>query len=143
MTTRRTRSARRKSAIASVVGMLFILALSILLTAYFSAVYSSYAEYNSAVNEADQIILQRNQEKLEANLQTANDKITVSSYWGGSSLIEYVVNVNNGGVYSSCAGLPLGVPAAGQNTINLNSCGIGNGQSLLIITDLGNSFIVS
>jgi hypothetical protein len=135
--------ARARSAIASVVGMLFILALSILLTSYFSAVYSSYSEYNAAVNAADQIILQRNQEKLEANLQTANDKITVSSYWGGSSLIEYVVNLNNADVYSSCASLPAGVPAAGQNAINLKSCGVGNGQSLLIITDLGNSFIVS
>lgn len=140
---RTRRGGRARSAIASVVGMLFILALSILLTAYFSAVYSSYSEYNAAVNAADQIILQRNQEKLEANLQTANDKITVSSYWGGSSLIEYVVSVNNGDVYSLCAGLPLGVPAAGQNTINLNGCGVGNGQSLLIISDLGNSFIVS
>ena len=138
-----TRRRRTRSAIASVVGMLFILALSILLTAYFSAVYSSYSEYNGAVNAADQIILQRNQEKLEANLHTANDKITVSSYWGGSSLIEYVVNVNNGDVYSLCAGLPLGVSAAGQNTINLNSCGVGNVQSLLVITNLGNSFIVS
>ncbi len=135
--------ARRRSAIASVVGMLFILALSILLTAYFSAVYSSYSEYNTAVNAADQIILQRNQEKLEANIQTSNDKITVSSYWGGSSLVEYVVNISNGAVYSSCAGLPLGVPAAGQNTINVNSCGVSKGQSLLIITDLGNSFIVT
>ncbi|MDG6907043.1 MAG: hypothetical protein JRN20_14820 [Nitrososphaerota archaeon] len=132
----------RKTAIASVVGMLFILTLSILLTAYFSAIYSSYSEYNSAVNAADQIILQRNQERLQASMQ-ANEKIGVSSYWGGSSLIDYVVNVNNGQVYSSCASLPLGVPAAGQTTINLNGCGVGNGQSLLIITSLGNSFIVS
>ncbi|MGA2876255.1 MAG: hypothetical protein ABSE82_12040 [Nitrososphaerales archaeon] len=132
---------KRRRAIASVVGMLFILALSLLLTAYFSAIYSSYSEYNTAVNVADQIILQRNQERLGASLQAS--EVTLSSYWGGSSLIEFVVNTSNGNAYSSCAGLPLGVPPAGQETINLNSCGVGNGQSLLIITDLGNSFVVS
>lgn len=132
----------RKRAIASVVGMLFILALSILLTAYFAAIYSSYSEYNAAVNEADQIILQRNQERLQVSMQ-ANEKIMVSSYWGGSSLIDYVVNLNNGNVYSSCANLPLGVPSAGQTSINLNGCGLGNGQSLLVVSSLGNSFVVS
>ena len=122
--------------------MLFILALSILLTAYFSAIYSSYSEYNAAVNAADQLILQRNQEKLQASMQ-ANEKMSVSSYWGGSSLISYIVNLSNGHVYSSCASLPTGVPSAGQINISLNGCGMGNGQSLLIITSLGNSFIVS
>ena len=133
---------RRKAAIASVVGMLFILALSILLTAYFSEIYSSYSEYNAAVNAADQIILQRNQERLQASMQ-ANEKISVSSYWGGSSLVSYIVNLSNGRVYSSCASLPMGVPSAGQISVNLNQCGVGNGQSLLIITSLGISFVVS
>ena len=133
---------RRNTAIASVVGMLFILALSILLTAYFSEIYASYSEYNSAVNAADQIILQRNQERLDASMQ-ANEKVVVSSYWGGSSLISYLVDLNNGYVYSSCAGLPLGIPSAGDTTINLNGCGVANGHSFLIITSLGNSFIVS
>ena len=132
---------RSRGAIASVVGMLFILALSLAFTAYFSTIYASYSEYNRAVNAADQIILQRNQEKLEASL-SSNGKITLSSYWGGSSLIVYAVNTNNGNVYSSCAGLPLGVPGGGQVTIDLGDCG-GVGNSLLIITSLGNSFIVT